>query len=217
MEGVVELIEYVNVEYVSRVSITTSVLTAGDTPLMKVEEELLNSARHTLARLAELSAADLRRFLEASRGGDFQETSEDEKPAPTNDFSQGYDATRDPRTGRPPSLLEAQRLAREREEDREQGAEPDSSSTLSEDRSPAPTPPQWAEDEKAAADALVQEGISRERAERLIQAHGANLETLRAAAFAEEQSTFSSHKDELAKHHQSGIPPFEPPERENTD
>jgi hypothetical protein len=37
---------------------------------------------------------------------------------PANSEAEAYDATRDPRTGRPPNPLEAQRLAREHEQAR---------------------------------------------------------------------------------------------------
>jgi spore coat polysaccharide biosynthesis protein SpsF (cytidylyltransferase family) len=50
------------------------------------------------------------------------------------------------------------------------------------------TPVKPNEDEKAAIDALVQEGVTREYAEELVQTHGTNWETLKAAAFAKESA-----------------------------
>lgn len=119
-----------------------------------------------------------------------------------------YDATRDPRTGRPPNPLEAQRLAREHEQERlaqgtvethgaETGIASASESVEDNDEPDAsPVPPGQAparmaaphldKDEKAAVDALVQEGVTREYAEELVATHGTNWETLKAAAFAED-------------------------------
>jgi hypothetical protein len=110
-----------------------------------------------------------------------------------------YDATRDPRTGRPPSPLEAQHLARkhekerlERENDDGSPAEPAAGSADNTSREvdpPAQKPagmasPTPAEDELAAVDALVREGVARQQAEGLVKAHGCNWETLKAAVFA---------------------------------
>ena len=48
------------------------------------------------------------------------------------------------------------------------------------------TPPPEDKNEKAAVDALVGEGVTREYAEELVEAHGTNWETLKAAAFAKD-------------------------------
>ena len=160
-----------------------------------------------------------------------------------------YDASRDPRTGRPPNPLEAQRLAREHElervgraqtpedvekiysddeapgpEDAQVPAEDGESdeeqqeSALSREQAPARmTSPAGGEDDKAAADALVQEGITRERAEQLVEAHGADWETLKAAAWPEKMEDAGQSAEERerkarrAEHHDEGIPPFETP------
>jgi hypothetical protein len=135
---------------------------------------------------------------------------------PVDESSEPYDASLDPRTGRPPSPLEAQRLAREHQMERvknaqtpeevteayqnddsarsDDGAVAESNlaedegahaSALSEMQAPARMiAPTMDEHEKAAVDALIQEGVTRERAEALVQEHGANWETLKAAAFA---------------------------------
>jgi hypothetical protein len=135
---------------------------------------------------------------------------------PLDESREPYDASLDPRTGRPPNPLEAQRLAREHEIERVKNAqtpeevteayqngdsagsddgdvaEPNltededaDASALSDGQAPARmTAPKMDEDEKAAVDALIQEGVTRERAEALVQEHGANWETLKAAAFA---------------------------------
>lgn len=125
----------------------------------------------------------------------------DENEAPSEE-TEGYDASRDARTGRPPNLLEAQRLAREHQIERVEGQTEDSLDTEEEgsgvveqsgshepvaEELQAPgrmTSPKAVEEEKAAVDALVEEGVSRERAEELVNLHGANWETLKAAAFA---------------------------------
>jgi hypothetical protein len=127
---------------------------------------------------------------------------------PVSREEEAYDATRDPRTGRPPNPLEAQRLARQHEQERlaEQNEEdtPMRPQTASANdaihgddelyRSPAPagqaparmTSPTARDDEKAAIDALVREGVTREYAESLVETHGTNWETLKAAAFAKD-------------------------------
>jgi hypothetical protein len=112
-----------------------------------------------------------------------------------------YDATRDPRTGRPPNPLEAQHLARkhdrerlERENDNGSPAEPAAGSADNTSREVDPAAqkpagmasPTLAEDELAAVDALVREGVAREQAEGLVKPHGCNWETLKAAAFGAE-------------------------------
>jgi hypothetical protein len=129
---------------------------------------------------------------------------------PVNTETEPYDATRDPRTGRPPTPLEAQRLAREHERERleseNEGAPPaerqmPSAADFSHEdiEANAPPVPAWQEparmvspkadeDEKAAIDALVQEGVTREYAEELVEIHGTNWETLKAAAFEEDNS-----------------------------
>lgn len=119
---------------------------------------------------------------------------------PSNKDTEIYDASRDPRTGRPPNPLEAQRLAREHERNRSEGQAEDSSDhpeatedsagdadveDASEFQAPARmTSPKAGDDEKAVVDALVEEGVSRERAEELVAVHGPNWEALKAAAFA---------------------------------
>ncbi|WP_119271471.1 hypothetical protein [Taklimakanibacter deserti] len=127
---------------------------------------------------------------------------------PVSREKEPYDATRDPRTGRPPNPLEAQRLARKHEQERL--AEPNEDDTPigpqtasandashgddELDRSPVPagqvparmTSPTDSEDEKAAIDALVQKGVTREYAESLVETHGTKWETLKAAAFAKD-------------------------------
>jgi hypothetical protein len=144
----------------------------------------------------------------SDRPGNGELTQVDESKKP-------YDASLDPRTGRPPNPLEAQRLAREHEIERVKNAQtPDEvteayhdddsaarddgdvaesnleededtqASALSDVQAPArTTAPKMDENEKAAIDALIQEGVTRERAEALVEEHGANWETLKAAAF----------------------------------
>lgn len=113
--------------------------------------------------------------------------------APPDDNSQAYDATQDPRTGRPPNPLQAQQLAQEREANRSAEPEQSGEAELGElDKPPVPdsqaparmTPPEDDGVKKAAIDALIQEGITREQAEALVDEHGTNWETLKAAAFA---------------------------------
>ncbi|MFZ5672219.1 MAG: hypothetical protein ACOZAM_04570 [Pseudomonadota bacterium] len=115
---------------------------------------------------------------------------------PENDQSNAadnYDATRDPRTGRPPEPAEAQKLAREHHENRandqldEDGlGEADGASGIEGQQPARMTSPEEDHSEKDAVDALVQEGFTRERAEELVSAHGVNWETLKAAAFAQD-------------------------------
>jgi hypothetical protein len=162
--------------------------------------------------------------------------------APVEKSERPYDASLDPRTGRPPTPLEAQRLAREHEIDRDGSAqppdqyqnddsahrkhgdvaepdledsEPTEASALSEEQAPARMKsPDSNKDEKAAADALVQEGITREYAEQLVSAHGTDWETLKSAAWPEDSrvdAQRSDRKSVLREHHEEGIPPFETP------
>jgi len=79
--------------------------------------------------------------------------------------------------------------------------------------------PDRSEAERAAADALVQEGITREQAEQLVSSHGTDWETLKSAAWPEKMKAESpdvdaqesDRKSILREHHEEGIPPFEPP------
>lgn len=113
--------------------------------------------------------------------------------------SDGYDATRDARTGRPPNPLEAQRLAKESQTKQSDGdfeedetefdddpADDNGSENPSASEAQTPArmvPPKASDDEAAAVGALVKEGISREHAEELVEQHGVNWESLKAAAF----------------------------------
>lgn len=79
--------------------------------------------------------------------------------------------------------------------------------------------PDRSEAERAAADALVQEGITREQAEQLVSSHGTDWETLKSAAWPEKtkaedpdvEAQEADRKSILREHHEEGIPPFEPP------
>ena len=150
-----------------------------------------------------------------------------------------YDASLDPRTGRPPNPLEAQRLAREHEAERGENAKAGSAdhengdvadpafqsgdaeaSALAHEQAPARMKsPARDEGERVAADALVQEGITREHAEQLVSAHGTDWETLKSAAWPENMKTEASdvdtemteRKSALREHHKEGIPPFDTP------
>jgi hypothetical protein len=145
---------------------------------------------------------------------------------PVDELRKPYDASRDPRTGRPPNPLEAQRLARQHELERhEQAQTPEEEmssdendaasggtdsvdengnsdedgqvSPLSQEQAPARmTSPDGGEEEKAAVDALVQEGITREHAEELVDANGTDWETLKAAAWPENMETGDLSTDE---------------------
>ena len=116
---------------------------------------------------------------------------------PTSGEKQAYDATRDPRTGRPPNPLEAQQLAREHEAARLKNNNPET--TVPEWQEPARmTSPKTDEDDRSAVGALVEEGLAREQAEELVKAHGSNWETLKAAAFPDVESA-SSQGDEDAE------------------
>lgn len=102
-----------------------------------------------------------------------------------------YDATKDPRTGRPPDPLEAQRIAREHRESQRQEqvsliTDADDSQEIESQRPGRMTSPEPDHGEKEAIEALVQEGVTRERAEELVRTHGVNWETLKAAAFAQD-------------------------------
>jgi hypothetical protein len=139
----------------------------------------------------------------------------DNTPSPIPDATLGsdvsYDATRDPRTGRPPNLLDAQRIARENELERlrlasdpgsvddEAGAlldgvtyedSPDHDETDefsdvahvdNDELPPRMASPSMTEDERPAVEDLVSDGLSRENAEGLVETHGSNRETLTAA------------------------------------
>ena len=101
---------------------------------------------------------------------------------PMSGEPQPYDATRDPRTGRPPNPLEAQKLAREHEAERLKNDTPDT--TVPEWQEPARmTSPKTVVDDRTAVDALIEEGLAREQSEELVKAHGSNWETLKTAAF----------------------------------
>jgi hypothetical protein len=77
--------------------------------------------------------------------------------------------------------------------------------------------------EKEATDALVAEGVARERAERLVAAHGTDWEALKRVAWpdkaedhdsaseSETSSVISDRKASLKQHHSEGIPPYDPP------
>jgi hypothetical protein len=67
VEGQVEITEFVNDEYVGVVSVTSTVTVDNDTPLSLIEDRLLNSTQETLARIAALSAADLRAALDTTK------------------------------------------------------------------------------------------------------------------------------------------------------
>lgn len=142
-----------------------------------------------------------------------RENSSDEALEGQEQPNQPYDATRDPRTGRPPQLGEAQRLAREHEidrlSDRPAAAEIESESKVAggefdendqetsenmeeqELEEPFQKPGRMASPEPedggaAAIEELVGQGISREQAEALVEEHGSNLETLKAVAWAKD-------------------------------
>jgi hypothetical protein len=79
--------------------------------------------------------------------------------------------------------------------------------------------------EKTVIGALVQEGVTRERAEELVETHGTDWESLKAGAWpensaseenAEKPGSNSSPEEDrrksiLHEHHVDGIPPFETP------
>jgi hypothetical protein len=153
---------------------------------------------------------------------------------PVGQQAGAYDATRDPRTGRPPGPLEAQRLTREHateqiKENDEGMSSVDQDGLSNEfaepDRSPVPewqaparmTSPKTGEDEKRAVGALMLEGVAREQAEELVKAHGTNWESLKAAARAGDAHSVDQdatrRQKELDEHHHHGIPPYEPPGR----
>jgi hypothetical protein len=114
---------------------------------------------------------------------------------PTSGEPQSYDATRDPRTGRPPNPLEAQKLAREHEAERLRNNPPDT--TVPEWQEPARmTSPKTDDDDMAAVDALVEEGLAREQAEELVKAHGSNWETLKTAAFPDIEPASSQGEED---------------------
>jgi len=107
--------------------------------------------------------------------------------------SDNYDASRDPRTGRPPDPLEAQRMAREHQADRkkdesaEERIENADNSSMIEGQQPARmASPTVDHSEEEAVEALLQEGVTPERAEELVSEHGTNWETLNSAAFAQD-------------------------------
>lgn len=91
-----------------------------------------------------------------------------------------YDATQDPRTGPAPTPSQAQQLAQERTQP---GSDEEDGSVI-EGQAPARmASPKMDENEKTAIDALVQEGVTRERAEALVEEHGPSWERLKAVAF----------------------------------
>ncbi len=138
--------------------------------------------------------------------------SQDKDNTPSSDVAKSdadppYDATRDPRTGRPPNPLERERLAREAEleklrlgsdinsqaEDSEddEPLEHDESESITEvidadsnEHSRVMTLPTVTEDMRHAVEDLVREGVSRERAEDLVKTQGSDSETLIAAVWA---------------------------------
>jgi len=104
-----------------------------------------------------------------------------------------YDASYDPRTGRPPTPLEAQKMAREhqaehtKDQSAEERIEYTQNSPMIEGQQPARMASPTADrSEEEAVEALLQEGVTRERAEELVSEHGTNWETLKAAAFAQD-------------------------------
>ncbi|MBK1866995.1 hypothetical protein [Taklimakanibacter albus] len=104
-----------------------------------------------------------------------------------------YDASYDPRTGRPPTPLEAQKMAREhqaehtKDQSAEERIEYTQNSPMIEGQQPAcMASPTADRSEEEAVEALLQEGVTRERAEELVSEHGTNWETLKAAAFAQD-------------------------------
>lgn len=117
----------------------------------------------------------------------------DHPEADKSAVGENYDATRDPRTGRPPDPAEAQRLAREHQNNRMEGQvgedplNEEADPPGIEGRQPARmASPQADDSEQEAIEALVEEGVNRERAEELVTAHGANLATLKGIAFAQD-------------------------------
>src|SRR5688572_25350208 len=121
---------------------------------------------------------------------------------PIDKTGEAYDASLDPRTGRPPNPLEAQRLAREHEQERQAGKQTSGDGESDDPTIGAPveqaparmTSPRASDDEQAVVDALVEEGIAREEAERLVETHGGNLETLKAVAWTQRQSSTTPGK-----------------------
>jgi hypothetical protein len=239
VEGVVEVVEYLNDDCVSQVTLTSSAIVEANTPLSLIEDRLLKSTREAVTRLAGLSDTDWRFALDKTKK-DRDEADQDQEEVrapelrdrqaegediegltPGHAERGNYDATRDPRTGRPPPPLEAQRVARKRRDEEYSKGEASETSSESfkalEENGQQPARMvslQTDEDEKSALDALVREGITRERAQALVSAHGTNLETLKAAAFAMEHSrSEAERKRALSEHHMHGIPPFEIPER----
>ena len=129
-----------------------------------------------------------------------------------------YNATLDPRTGRPPNPLEAQRIARENELQRLRSASDadsvdDDGSDFLEGLTDEDSLDQYqtqgfgdvvnkekdrkassrmTEDERQAVEDLVSEGLSREYAEGLVETHSSNRETLKAAAWAAANATDQS-------------------------
>lgn len=148
-----------------------------------------------------------------------QSQDKDNTPFPSPDLSlssdTSYDATLDPRTGRPPNPLEAQRIARENELERLRSASDsvddeavdllegltdehspnhdesdDFSDVGDEDNDEVPgqiASPFLTEDERQPVEDLVKQGLSREYAEGLVETHGSDPETLKAAGFAAEK------------------------------
>jgi len=134
-----------------------------------------------------------------------------------------YDATRDPRTGRPPNPLESQRIARENERKRLRAAQaPDEiddsdeasdednlptgddplhgdppgfeNDSINSDAAPRMTSPSLTEEERQAVEDLVRDGVPPERAEELVETHGSNTETLKSVAWIDE--TLAGDRDQ---------------------
>jgi hypothetical protein len=71
------------------------------------------------------------------------------------------------------------------------------------------TSPRSEETEKEAIDALVAQGVTRERAEQLVAACG--VEDAKPASQASETTPDSARKASLKRHHVEGIPPYDTP------
>lgn len=67
LEGEVEIVEYLNDEYVSSVKVKTSAIVEAETPLGLIEDRLLNSTHEAIRRIADLSQAELRSSLDQTK------------------------------------------------------------------------------------------------------------------------------------------------------
>lgn len=67
VEGEVEIVEYLNDEYVSKVSVTSSAIVEPDTPISRIEDRPVSSTREALQRLAALSEIQPRSSLDATK------------------------------------------------------------------------------------------------------------------------------------------------------